>query len=272
MNDPMGDRFKDYEAAYDFKIPHQIPLIIRLDGRAFHTLTKRLKLERPMDEGFHRAMVKTMMALCHDICNARFGYTQSDEISILVYPKYVNSNAWFDNRILKVATAAASLASVHFNHALLDTLSKNRGWPETFLELAHHCPTFDARVFIVPVHDVCNAFLWRQKDASRNSVSLHCEHLFSRKELEGVGTKERIEKLKKEKNFDWFSLPSWKKWGTGTIRKSFEDTVFRPGNPEAIKVTRSRWEPVVVPDLRDDPMFINRFLENPTFKNTEKNS
>lgn len=270
MQDLMGERFKSYEACYDFRIPDRIPVILRLDGRAFSGLTRRLKLERPLDEGFHRAMIKTMIALCGNIQNARFGYTQSDEISILIYPKYINSSAWFDNRVVKMATAAASLASVHFNHALLDTLSKTRGWPETFLEIAKACPTFDARVFVVPVHDVCNAFLWRQKDASRNSVGMHCEFYFARKDVEGMGTKDRVNKLMQAISLDWHALPPWKKWGTGTMRRTFEETILRPGNPEPQTVTRSRWEPVVLPDLRDDPGFINQFLADPTIRAEEE--
>ena len=251
----LSDRCKAYEACYDFKIPERIPIILRLDGRSFHTFTRKMKLDRPLDEGFHRAMVKTMLSLCSEIMHARFGYTQSDEISILIYPKYANSQAWFDNRVVKMATAAAALASVRFNHALLDTLSKVRGWPETFIELGKACPTFDAHLFVIPVHDVANAFLWRQADAARNSVTMHAEFHLERKTLEGISTLERIERLKAIQ-VDWNSLPTWQKWGTGTVKKVFEHE----------KTMRTRWEPVEIPDLRLDKSFITHFLTEPTLK------
>lgn len=244
---------KEYETCFDIKLPHRLPLVIRLDGRSFHTVTKQLKLKRPMDEAFHRAMVKTAVYLGGCINNARFAYTQSDEISILIYPKYVTAQAWFDNRLIKLISASASLASVQFTQALLHTLAPERGWPEAFIEITKCSPTFDARVFVVPPHDVPNVFIWRQRDAMKNSVSAFAQHYFERRELHKKNSGERV-KMLLEKGVDWKKLPTWQKWGTGAMRKTFIVN----------GVERSRWEPLEVPSFSKDQGIITQFLEEPT--------
>jgi len=253
MTDSLGDRMKEYETCFDIKLPHRLPLIIRLDGRSFHTVTRSLNLTRPVDEAFHRAMVKTAIYLGETISNARFAYTQSDEISLLIYPKYVTSQAWFDNRLIKLISASASLASLQFAQALLHTLAPIRGWPESFVEITKASPTFDARVFVVPPHDVPNVFIWRQRDAMKNSVSMFAQHHFERPTLHKKTSTERVAMLK-EKGIDWQKLPSWQRWGTGALRKTF----ILNG------VERSRWEPFEVPNFSKEPDFIQQFLAEPT--------
>lgn len=253
MSDSLGDRMKEYETCFDIRLPHRIPLIIRLDGRSFHSVTKSLKLQKPMDEAFHRAMVKTAIFLGESINNARFVYTQSDEISILIYPKFVTAQPWFDNRLVKLISASASLASVQFTQALLHTLAPQRSWPQAFIEITKASPTFDSRVFVVPPHDVPNVFIWRQRDAMKNSVSAFAQHHFTRAALHKKNSRDRIQMLR-TKGVEWEKLPSWQRWGTGAMRRNYIENDSQ----------RSRWEPIEIPNFSKDPGIIKQFLAEPT--------
>jgi len=256
--DNLGDRMKSYEAAFDFTLPQQLPLILRLDGRAFHSFTRRIKLARPVDEIFHQAMVKTTITLCEEISNARFGYTQSDEISILIYPKYFTSDPWFGNRLQKMISASASLASITFVQELLAGPYADR------LKQINNIPTFDSRIFIVPAHDVNNVFLWRQRDASKNSVSMFAEHHLNRTTIENKNTTERIQMLL-DIGVDWNALPSWQRIGTGVIKEFFSTEIAE--NDGSVKtVIRTRWSPIELKDFYQDSSQINKFLTIPTMK------
>lgn len=256
--DSLGDRIKSYEGTFDFILPHQLPLILRLDGRAFHSFTRKMKFSRPVDEIFHQAMVKTTIALCEEISNARFGYTQSDEISILIYPKYFTSDPWFGNRLQKIISASASLASITFIQELLSSPYADR------LKELRNLPTFDARIFIVPLHDVNNAFLWRQRDATKNSVSMFAEHHLNRSILEGKHTTERIQMLA-DIGIDWNTLPAWQRIGTG-VAKEFTSSEITEENGSIRTVIRALWTPIELKDFHQDPSQINKFLTTPSAK------
>lgn len=265
-SDSLGDRMKEYESVTDYTLPNQLPLIIRLDGRAFSSLTRKLKLARPMDAAFHQAMVKTTIALCEEITNARIGYTQSDEISILVYPKYVTSQPFFGNRICKMISVLSGLASITLYKELMS------GPHATRLQEISASPTFDARVIPMPVHDAPNMFLWRLRDAAKNSVSAFAEAHFSPKELDGVTTTTRIQKLL-DKGVDWSVQDSWKKHGTAVVRKATEFTgMFGPPGKETERtVTRSEWARIeVLPNDGQDSIVgvVKSFLGVPEHRET----
>lgn len=237
MPDSLGNRMKQYESVTDYVLSEQLPIIIRLDGRAFSSLTRKIKLARPMDETFHRAMVKATTALCEEITNARIGYTYSDEISILVYPKYVTSQPFFGNRLCKMLSVLSGLASVTLYKELLAGPHSDR------LRESSIVPTFDARAFVIPVHDAPNAFLWRLRDAAKNSVSAFAEAHFSSRELESVNTTDRMGMLL-TKGVDWNLQESWKKYGTAVVRKVSEITgMFGPPGKETERtVLRHEWD------------------------------
>lgn len=169
---------KGYEEATRLTLTSRLPIVIRVDGKAFHSYTKGLA--RPVDDGLVTVMNLTAMALCKAIQGAQMAYVQSDEISILVHGyKTLESSQWFDNQVQKMASVSAGIASSVF------TAESYRIWtkPGEKSLLDHIRPAvFDSRVFVVPENDVANYFLWRQKDATRNSVQTLARCLYSHKE------------------------------------------------------------------------------------------
>lgn len=152
--DDLGDRMKGYENAYRIKLPQRLPVVLRIDGKAFHTFTKGMK--KPFDEGLSNAMWETTKFLCKNIQGAKIGYTQSDEITILLtnYEK-LTTDAWFDNNLQKMCSVAASMATAKFNEEI------HKVYPEKEFAM------FDARAWVLPHNEVNNCFLWRQQDATK---------------------------------------------------------------------------------------------------------
>ena len=185
---------KKYELVFDAPLVRRMPVVLRVDGRAFSKLSK--KLDKPFDSRFTSAMDAVTHALCREIQGAVFGYYQSDEASILIVDyKNLASEPWFDGRVQKMCSIAGSIATLAFYKAFSSLPSK------LFESLA-----FDARVFNVPREDATNYFIWRQRDCERNSVSMLASHHFSHKDLMGVKREEKIERLKFFKGIDWFDI------------------------------------------------------------------
>lgn len=201
----MGDRFKDYERVSDHYLTRRQPVIIRVDGRAFHSLTK--KFNRPYDETFAAAMQDAAQALCEEVQGAKIAYTQSDEISVLVtdYEDIV-TEAWFDNRLSKMISISACVAMLSFNRTLDD------GYPGRF-------GMFDSRAFNIPENDVTNYFVWRQKDAERNSLQSLAQANFSHKSLQGLNSSALQEKLFTEKGINYNDLDPYQKRGAIVIKR-----------------------------------------------------
>jgi len=159
MTDSLGDRMKGYEKDFRTKLPDRFPVIMRVDGRAFHTWTRGC--EKPFDETLIGAMNDCAISLCKEIQGAQVAYVQSDEISILIHGyKRFNSETWFGNQVQKMCSVAAGITSVAMSFESMKMFGRYK--------VAH----FDARVFIVPESDVVNYFLWRQNDWTRNSVQM----------------------------------------------------------------------------------------------------
>ena len=169
MKDDLGTRMKtQYEQRTRTWLPRRTYTIIRLDGKAFHTFTRGM--ERPYDERFMNAMDYTAMHLCLDIQGAVMAYVQSDEISILLtdFDK-ITTDAWFDGQVQKIVSVSASMATAFFNSYI------NYDTDDSQKKMAF----FDARVFTIPDPvEVENYFVWRQKDAVRNSLAMHAQSLF----------------------------------------------------------------------------------------------
>ena len=151
-----------------------MPIIIRLDGVAFHTLTKAFK--RPFSKSFFELMQETMSYLCTKIPNVVLGYTQSDEISLFIfYHRRFESEPWFDNRQSKIESVSAGMASCCFGfcYSMIN---------ET-LDRVVKPAFFDSRAFVLPEVEVPNYFIWRWKDWVRNSVQMLAQSHFSPKQL-----------------------------------------------------------------------------------------
>lgn len=203
----LGDRMKtNYESVSQTRLLRRTPVIIRLDGKAFHTFTKGMK--KPFDERLMSTMQLTTQRLVCDIEGCEFGYTQSDEISLLLtdYKKF-ETQAWFDYKIQKVVSVAASMCTAFFND---------------FFESGGRGPAFfDARVFNIPKEEVVNYFIWRQQDATRNSIQMVGQSVFSHKELHGKSCDEIQEMLWSQKGINWNDIDTVKKRGSCVYKRYF---------------------------------------------------
>ena len=203
MKDALGDRMKDfYEDRTRFKLARRTNTIIRIDGKAFHTYTKGLK--RPFDRGLMEDMNKTAEFLCQNIQGAKFAYVQSDEISILVTDyDDISTHAWFDANLQKMASIAASLATARFNQLRMSRSCSYGQLDKDYID-EFKLAMFDARVFQIPYQEeVLNYFIWRQQDATRNSISSVAQAHFSDKELHGKKTNQMQDMLMLEKGINW---------------------------------------------------------------------
>jgi tRNA(His) 5'-end guanylyltransferase len=192
------------ERASDLRLPARLPVIIRVDGRAFHTYTR--KLPRPWCAKLAAALDQVALRLCEEIQGARLAYQQSDEISVLVhgYAKH-ESQPWVSNRVQKMASLAAGIAS-----AEMTRLS-----PSVFGEVRP--AVFDARAFVLSEAEVCNYFWWRQQDATRNSIQQLAQSLYSQRELHGKAQPE-LQELCWAKGKNWNDLPVYWRRGRCAVR------------------------------------------------------
>jgi len=208
-NKTLGERMKEYEAITDTKLINKLPVIIRLDGRAFHSFTRGF--QKPFDDTLNDIMGNTMLFLCENISNCIFGYTQSDEITLVLYNPNIDSEPWFDNRLEKIVSLSASLATLAFNKYLIEkeNIDERKLWKATF----------DARAFNVPVFEVVNNIIWRQQDATKNSINSVAQANFSHKELQGKNCSEMQDMLMLQKGINWNDTPTKYKRGMSCIRK-----------------------------------------------------
>lgn len=171
MVDSLGDRMKNqYENRTRYMLPRRTYTIIRVDGKSFHSYTKGMK--RPYDIDLMACMDNAMIAVVDEFQGTKLGFVQSDEISVLLTDfEKPETCAAFDGNLQKLCSVAASTASVGFN-----LKATEKGFSPTAV--------FDARVFVIPDPvEVENYFIWRQKDAERNSVMMLAQHYASHKEL-----------------------------------------------------------------------------------------
>ena len=182
VKDELGTRMKEfYESVPKTRLVRRMPVAIRLDGKAFHTFTRGF--EKPFDEVLGKSMRETMKYLCENIQGCVLGYTQSDEITlILVDYQNLNSCAWFDYEVQKMCSISASMATMAFNkfftknvnyfemtHEHDDTINE---YCTTLVNAAEKGAMFDARCFNIPKEEVCNLIYWRHLDATRNSIQM----------------------------------------------------------------------------------------------------
>lgn len=234
--DSLGDRMKTYEKVNRTYLTRRMPAIIRLDGKAFHSFTRNFC--KPFDDVLVRTMQQTMKYLCENIQGCVFGYTQSDEISlVLVDYQNLDSSAWFDYNVQKMASISASMATLAFNRffnlqilvleeALTDndTISDaNLDYLEVLKRAADKGAFFDARVFNIPKEEVTNCILWRQNDATRNSIESVGQAHFSQKQLNKKTCNMIQDMLFTEYNINWNDLPAYLKRGSACLKRLEEN-------------------------------------------------
>jgi tRNA(His) guanylyltransferase len=218
MKDELGDRMKTYyEDRTRYNLPRRTFTIIRIDGKAFHTYTRGLT--RPFDQGLIDDMDATTKFLCESIQGARFGYVQSDEISILLTDFEKNTtDAWFDGNIQKMCSISASMATAKFNELRIARYM-NEIHVNGESTVKRTSAFFDSRVFTIPnQEEVINYFIWRQTDATRNSISSVAQSMYSAKELHGKTT-DNMQEMIFQKGQNWNDFPIGQKRGRAVAKR-----------------------------------------------------
>ena len=227
----LAVRMKEfYENVPKTNLMRRTPVVIRIDGKAFHTFTRGFK--RPFDEVLIKTMQETTKYLCENIQGCVLGYTQSDEISlVLVDYQRFETSAWFDYEVQKMCSIAASMATMAFNKffyenvflyngmASVDMSNKKYPYKEVYAKAVKKGAMFDARVFNIPKEEVTNYIYWRQLDASRNSIQMVGQANFSHKELHCKTCNNIQDMLMEQKGINWNDYPTVCKRGTAVIKK-----------------------------------------------------
>lgn len=207
IQDSLGDRVKGYEAAYNHKFTKRTPLIIRVDGKAFHTFTKNCN--KPFDQDLINAMAYAAEMTAKEMQGFKLAYVQSDECTFLLTDyDDIRTMGWFDYELNKIVSITASAFTAWFN------LYGSAHFDERFQAVP---AMFDARAFNVPRDDWQNVFIWRQQDWARNSLQMLSRAHYSHKELEGKNTSDMHELLH-EKGINWAELSGQLKNGTFILR------------------------------------------------------
>ena len=232
VRDDLGKRIKGYEQVAKTVLMKRTPVMIRIDGRAFHTFTRGFK--KPFDNILVKSMQETMKYLCENIQGCKFGYTQSDEITLVLtdYDTHT-TDAWFDYEVQKMCSIAASMATMYFNKVFsknveneifeykssfvpqsVEIQKKIKEYHDVLKKATDKGAMFDARCFNISKEEVTNAVYWRQLDAARNSVQMVGQANFSHKELQNKTCAMIQEMLFSEKGINWNNYPTYLKRGS----------------------------------------------------------
>lgn len=278
---PLAVRMKQYENLTRFDLDKNLPLIIRIDGNAFHTFTRGFR--KPFDKLLKQAMEQTSAYLVERIPGAQMAYHQSDEISILVIPNKLSNNeytTWFSNNLNKIVSITASMATLKFNKVFNEFVEAiNEDFPvdleikqeeldirDKYEGSRKNGALFDSRVFTIPKNEVDNYFIWRQQDAIKNSISMVAQSMFSHKSLQGLNGKQMIERMRVEKGIIYEETYSVSE-RRGSVIHRLEPKEFVKeikqynGQVKLIKFTRSEWgTDLNIPVFREDRGYIEKFL------------
>lgn len=252
----LGDRMKNnYENVNRFYLTRRMPVIIRMDMKAGHTFTRGMK--KPFDDIFVKTMQETMKYLCENIQGCVLGYTQSDEIS-LVLTDYaeLTTDAWFGNNLQKMCSVSASMATLAFNKAFNDNIVRYidshfdtdcdvmkdlAEYTKILINARNKGAMFDSRVFTIPKEEVCNYMIWRQQDATRNSIQSVGQANFSDKELHKKSTKDIQDMLITQKDINWNNYATTLKRGSCCIKTDDSLTEYDEVGNICGYIQRSKW-------------------------------
>lgn len=270
VNDELGTRMKTfYEQVPKTRLMRRTPVALRIDGKAFHTFTR--SFQKPFDTVLMTAMQNTMKYLCENIQGCVFGYTQSDEITLILidYQKFTSS-AWFDYEVQKMCSISASMATMAFNRFFYEEmqdwywedplvthlkLPSKENLKEIYSKALEKGAMFDSRCFNIPKEEVANLIYWRQLDATRNSIQMVGQANFSHSELQGKSCNMIQDMLLTQKDINWNDFPVPCKRGTA-CRK-----VAREVNIAGTMDTISIWElDFDMPILKDDWNYVNDLI------------
>lgn len=250
VNDELGKRMKDYyENIPKTKLMRRTPVAIRIDGRSFHTFARGF--EKPFDKVLMNSMQETMRYLCKNIQGCVFGFTQSDEITlILVDYKTLDQGAFFDYEVQKLCSISASMATMAFNMFFaenvaneileyrasmvpqcVETQQKMHAYHNALQAARDRGAMFDARCFNIPREEVTNLIYWRQLDATRNSIQMVGQANFSQKELQNKNCNMIQDMLLEQKGINWNDFPTDCKRGTACFYDEERGWVIDHGTP-----------------------------------------
>ena len=234
VKDDLGIRMKEYyEQPSKTMLVRRMPVILRVNGRSFHTFLKGFK--KPFDTLFTSCMQNTAKYLCENIQGCVLSYQQSDEISLLLVDYgNLDTSAWFDYEVQKLSSITASMATMAFNkefvksvesktelyHKAWNISEEEKKYLDTLQKAMETSAMFDARCFNLPREEVTNYFYWRQLDAARNSVQMAGHAYFSQKEMHGKNNSQIQDMLMLEKGINWNDYPSLLKRGSCCIKET----------------------------------------------------
>ena len=272
----LGDRMKNnYENITRYYLTRRMPVIIRVDGRSFHTFTNGFK--KPFDDVLVKTMQDTMKYLCENVQGCVLGYTQSDEIS-LVLTDYaeLTTDAWFGNNLQKMCSVSASMATLTFNKAFNDNIVKYidnnldadcgvtkdlTEYIKILINARNKGAMFDSRVFTIPKEEVCNALILRQQDATRNSIQSVGQANFSQKELHGKSCNDIQDMLMIQKGINWNDYSTTLKRGSCCIKTDDSLTEYDEVGNICGYTKRSKW--VIdneIPIFTQDRNYVERLI------------
>lgn len=245
---PLSIKMKEAESLSDYKLNAKVPVLARIDGKAFHTLTKNMK--KPFDENFHQSMINAAKELCENISGVKIAYVQSDEISLLLtdYDK-INTQPWFNYELRKCCSVSASIATGGF---LVSYMKLFKDQAEKIMIGNGIIPSFDSRFWNLDRENIFDYFKWRQIDCIKNSKMLLGQSHFSHKQLHGKNTDEVCQMLL-EKNISWDKTEARFKYGTILIKENY---IIQVNNKD---ITRNHWVDKAAPlfDLDFIGAFVN---------------
>ena len=236
VRDDLGTRMKEfYEQVPKTRLVRRMPVAIRIDGKAFHTFTRGFR--KPFDHILIKTMQETTKYLCENIQGCVLGYTQSDEITlILVDYQKLTSSAWFDYEVQKLCSISASMATMAFNKYFAENVANEileyktsmvpqcveiqqeiKKYHDTLRAAVNKGAMFDARCFNIPKEEVTNLIYWRQLDATRNSIQMVGQANFSHKELQNKTCNMIQDMLHEQKGINWNDYPTVCKRGSACI-------------------------------------------------------
>jgi tRNA(His) 5'-end guanylyltransferase len=257
MKDDLGKRMKGYEALSKHSLNKTLPVIARIDGKAFHTFTNGLN--KPWDRGFQESMWSAAKYAAERIQGCKLVYVQSDEVSfLLVASGDKNTEGWFNYKLQKITSVAASLVTGGFISGIFMWLPERK---DKLLD-GFGIPAFDARFFNIPKDEVSNYFYWRQADAIRNSVQMLARMHFSHKECYAKNEKE-LKVMLLSKGISWDEQEHCNKYGVCLKRVEREEMISYNIKNEVhtIMAKRNRWEiDYNIPIFFREREYVNTYL------------
>lgn len=260
--DTLKEKCEYYRSLTDYKLMPNSYVLVMVDGHCFSKLIKN-KFDKPFDDLFINMMNETAMYLCENIQGAKFAYTQSDEISILITdfdtPK---TDSFFSFRLCKMQSLIAAMATAKFNQMYAKLANDYKGFDLKKFDMKEYPTyTFDCKVWTVPnANDAYAWFLYRQTDCIKNSKAQTAQTFIPHDTLKHLNADEMINLCKETKGIDWYDYPNDRKYGR--VIKKVETPPMEKDLPNGQHrvFTRNVWTPVAANDLKEDDSLVRDLI------------